>query len=684
VLYFKYIPDGGQVVLTMATEQNEQSPQPTITQVDSVLAEQILLQSMQQLSASRRNKRGRFDDIKENENLYHGVIAKTIRNPFNECFPFMAGFIDHHKANIDDDSMLSFTHKAEADLKRAQKIQGMYDRISNSPASNDSWSIKHRYAKTNALFSGRAIYKYFAESDPEYRSFLKTVSHWDFHNEPRGGGILENHLFCGEDSVFKTVEELTSGTQYEQTQVARLAEFAKNNGYKDNTDYEMDRNNRAKALGQDPESNNYVGQGVVKLVDWYTTYNGKRYYMLFNEAASIWVRCQPLVELFPDNLYPYISWATNEDPDVFWSKAPADDARPIAKIINTMINQELYNRQKRNYGQRMYDVEMFPNVAALADWRPDGLIPVDTKNGSRPLSSGIYEVKVGDLNGTLDLVSWLDNFTGKQTGNTSSAMGESPASKQATVFMGEIQQTDKLIGVKNKSFYDALSMLGLHFKYGLDFNLTTEESVEIMGGKGIEWTKLTHEDLKTESPLLIQPTGGSGAAQLKRAEEQEKLKSLTQTQSVNPQWKDRQILLLSGFTEADVKDAFSTDSFAEKDLLSEAAQAEKDIIEGKKPSLNRGATEAYMQHLIDFAVNADNLPLDKYEEIMKFAESHASIAAQNMQRSVKEMIARRAKLALSTPGLQAPPAPSATIPEYGTNGGAPDQTVPAPGIVPGQ
>ena len=79
--------------------------------------------------------------------------------------------------------------------------------------------------------------------------------------------------------------------------------------------------------------------------------------------------------------------------DVFWSKAPADDARPLARIINTMINQELYNRQKRNYGQRIYDPSMFPNVAALADWRPDGLIPANTKNGERSVSSGLDELR---------------------------------------------------------------------------------------------------------------------------------------------------------------------------------------------------------------------------------------------------------------------------------------------------
>lgn len=647
--------------------------------VDATLAGKILTQSLQQLSASRRNKRQRFEEIKENENLYLGVIEKSIRNPFNECFPFMAGYVDHLKANIEDDSMLSFTHDAEADYKKAQKIQGMYDRTAKSPLPNDSWGLKHRYAKMNALFSGRAIYKYFADSDPAYCSYLKAISHWDFHNEPRGGGQLENHLFCGEDSIFRQAEELKLGTQYDTAQVAKLLTSAEQNGWKDSRDWEADRNNRAKALGQNPESNNYVGQYVVKLVDWFTTYAGKRYYVLFNEAASTWIRCEPLTDLFPDGYWPYASWATNEDPDVFWSKAPADDARPIAHIVNQMINQELYNREKRNYGQRAYDPEMFPNVAALANWRPDGLVPFDSKGGQRQVAQGLYEFTVGDLTGTLDLVTWLDSYAGRKLGNTASVEGDAAPTKQATVFMGELQQTDKLIGIKNKSYFDCLSWLGLLFKQGLEHNLTTEIAVKVMGGKGAEWVQLTPADTKTESPLIIIPSGGASEQALERAKNQAKLGTLELLQVVNPEWKERQMLLASGFDEADVKDAFSQDSYADRELLSEAAEAERQIVQGEKPKLNRGATAAFMQHIIDFATNTDGLSQKTYKALMDYATAHAEIAAENMMRSAREMIAARAKQFLSTgtnPPAGSMPTPGGMMP---TNGGGPTPTGGAPG-----
>lgn len=657
---------------------NEEKQEDKQDAPKNAIADAILTMAVEQLRTSRQNKRGRFTEIKENEDLYFNVLTeKNIRNPFNECFPFMAGFVDHLKAKIDDDSTLSFSYTAEADGKKAQKIQSFYDKVSKSIEPHDCWDLKHRHAKTNAIFSGVATYKYFAESSP-YKSHLEVISHYDFHNEPRGGAQIENHLFCGQDNIFKTEEELKEGESYDKDQVAKLVKQYADNGWKDNSDFENTRNNRFSALGQQPETNNYVGQGVIKLVEWYTTYKGKRYYMLFNEQAKVWVRCMPLIELFPDNLWPYITWHTNEDPDIFWSKAPADDARAVAKIINKFINQELYYRQKNIYGQRGYDAEMFPNVAALADWRPDGLVPVDTKAGTRSIASGIYEFRAGTISGTLDLVTWLEQFTGKQIGYTSSSAGQSENDKKVGVFQGEIQQIDELINVKNKSYRMALSQIGLHFKQGLEQHLDTEESVMIMGGKGVEWQKISKEDLETESELKIQPVGGSSELRLKEIEKNRKLTALSIVQTVNPQWKDRQMLLLNGFTEQDVKEAFSSDSFEERELMFEAAEAEKAIVSGENPPLNRGATAGFMQHIIDFEKNTNDLDDATRARLLTYSDAHLGIAVENMNRNVKEKMATRAKINLSTGMVRG----GGIMPVNG-QGGISEENPNSPGEIPG-
>lgn len=658
------------------------NPQEINKNIDPVLAQAITDNACWQIQTSRNFKRQRMSEIAENENLYSGIIQKSIRNPFNECFPFMSGYVDYLRAKIDDDSTLLFTYTAENDLKKAQKVNSFYDLESKSLDADALWDLKHRHAKFNAIFSGVAIYSYYSEKTPKYKSCLGVVSHYDFHCEPRGGAILEKHLFCGEDNIFKNVEDIRGNDYYNQAQVEKVILACGNNEYKDNSDQDNIRNNRLESMKQDAVSNNFVGQNTIKFAQLQTTYKGKRYYVLFNEISRVWIRVCPLEDIVPSGLFTYVAWHTNEDPDVFWSKAPADDARPIARIINTMINQELYNRQKRNYGQRAYDVEMFPNVKTLADWRPDGLVPVDTKGGSRPISSGMFEFKTGDLNGTLDLVTWLDQFTGKQIGHTASSAGQSESDKKVGVFQGEIEQIDKLINVKNKSFKLALSQLGLRFKQGLDANLSEKRAISIMGPKGIEWTEIGPEDLITDRDLSIQPVGGTSEFALKQLKDNKKAAILAVTESVNPQWKDRQNLLLAGFTEEETKDAFSADTFAQKELMSEAAQAEKDILQGKSPLLNRGADSNFIEHIVNFATNSfpeatpeqvasmsesQRVSFDKdtitYQTLMDYAMAHEDIAVENETRNIKGMI-REKKLQMfsqATPDNSSTPVKEHTL-----------------------
>lgn len=637
----------------------EETTQPTPT-MDPQIRQKIVEQCCEQIRTSRQFKLTRMAQIKENENLYYGIIEKSIRNPFNENFPFMSGYVDFLRSRIDDDSTLQFTHQAESDLKRANKINGFYDTESKSIDPDASWDLKHRHAKFNAILSGVAIYSYYSYKNPEYKSCMEVISHYDFHNEPRGGAILEKHLFCGQDNIFKNEESLPLDPSYDQEKVKQLiAEYGKGQ-YKDNTDLDNNRNNRYTAMGQDPQTNNFVGQKVIKFAQFYTTYENKRYYVLFNEVTKVAIRVCPIEEMFPSGLYPYVTWHTNEDPDLFWSKAPADDARATARILNLMINQELYNRQKRNYGKIGYDVTMFPNVQALIDSRPDSHIPMDLSNGKQ-ISQGLYEFKVGDLNGTLDLVTWLDQFTGKQIGRTASAAGQAESDKKVGIFKGEIEQIDQLINVKNKSYRYGLSCLGLRFKQGLDDNLTKEVSIKIMGAKGVEWDTLSPADLKTDKDLIIQPVGGSTEIRLKELQDNKKATALSLVQTVNPQWKDRELLLLSGYTSEDAKDAFSANTFSEKELMSEASQSEKDIVEGKNPPINHGADDNFIEHILNFEKDTNDLKPEIRKALINYAMAHIDISIENGINKLQEIKRKRMMTEFA-----APPVPMDTPPPTST------------------
>lgn len=589
--------------------------------------------------------------IKESEDFYNGKQKPSLVRENNDTFPFMSGFVDHLYSELDEPPTIEFCQTDEADYKMAKKTTAFFENEKASTLPHAKWALKDRYSKKLAIFSGRAILKYFAESDPVYRSNLQIVDHYDFHNEPGGGGHLEDHLFCGQEAIFKTKEDLLSGAKdnfYDFTQVNKLMSLGVTSDHKTNEDDYNNRLNRHQGLQLDPQSNNYVGQELWKFCEWYLTYAGCRYYILFDERTGEWIRCKLLRDIFSviestgDALWPYVSWATHEDPKVFWSKAPCDDALPIAKRVDKLINQEIYNREKKNKGSRLYDPLMITDVEALADPRPDGLIPVDTKNGKRALSTAIYKVESGEITGTIDLVQWLDSYYGTKTGSTPGAMGNAEKDKKVGVYLGEMQQVQRRLGIYNLSYKEAWAEIGLRFLLGLDDQMTTDQAVKLIGPDGIEWTTLTRADLKRNRPYDIKVVGGDDYQKKNEAESQKKLAGLEITTTVNPRWKDREILKAAGYTDDQLKDAFSSVQGDSAELMSEAAQAIEDIQNGLKPKINRGANTAFIQKILDYSydlnVEDNKKELELAHKLADYALEHIDIAAQNEARNVAELV----------------------------------------------
>lgn len=652
-------------------------------------ADELTKVALVQLRTSRDNKRARMKAIKENEDFYYNIIAKSLRNPFNDCFPFMSGFVDTLMAKIDDAPKIKYGYTDIADYKLSLKYTAAFEVESESSEVNNKWPLKDRLAKRNAIFSGRAIYKYYAESFPDYMSNLFTVDHYDFHCEPRGGTMLENHLFCGEEGIFKTKEELIDGAAngyYDGVQVQQIIHPELDR--KDNTEVEDDRVNRERDLGLDSTTNNYVGQDTYRFCEWYLTYKGFRWYLLFNIETGVWVRAKLLTDVFPSGKYPYVTWATNEESVVFWSKAPADDAKIIAKNINLLLNQELYNRQKNNDGQHLYDPTMIKDIDALVNPRPDGKIPVDTKNGTKPLANAVYAFKTGEIKGTIDMVSFLDSYSGQKSGVTPSTQGASDQ-KRVGIYFGDLKEVQDRLGLLNNSYREAWQEIGVRFMEGVDEHMSKPMELKIMGPKGYEQTTLSNKEKRARA-FNIKVTGGTIEEQKDAIKNQQKQQALALLVAVNPRWHDEQILKTAGWSDEDIRNAFDGASMADKEIISMAAQAIDQIISGKTPRKFLGATAGYMQYIIDEATRGD-YELETFTKLLDFAMSHADTAIRNENLNADKLL--RAKM-MSDSGMGAgdgggpistvrkPVVPNNTPNANPSNGPAPTPTPAAPPTAP--
>lgn len=612
----------------------------------------IVMQCRREYDSGMLYKRGRIPEWQAIEDLYFNRAKKSLKGRFNVPMPVMSGYIDTLHSKIDEPPSLKFKGGRESAFRGTQKIQAFWDQ--DSRREDNDFDSKDVDVKKLAIFSGRGTLKAYGESDPKFAFKTTATDHYDFYCDPMGGGNLENHRYCGEDNIYRSKSELKAGVKagnYDADAVFKLINGLTENTIIANNDSFQDRANRFAALGLSNSMHNFSGEGLMRFIESGTIVDGERYYVLWNYESGLAIRCQPLKEVFESELWWWVSWATHRDAFNFWSKGPADDMRPIAETIKILANQELDNRQKRNFGQRAYDPDMFPNGAEL-EYRPNGLVAVRTGASKvQPIASGIFQFETPELTGTINLVNWLDNYAGQKTGISAAAQGSADEAKVG-IYEGNMQQVADRIGLTNKSYKKFHAAVGRRFVWACKEHITTEIAVRLIGEKGVEWDSLKAKDVDPYMDISVESSASemqmNAELKVKKANALAALNAdPTLKSGVNPKWRIEQILLNGGYSDEEVRVAMDTENNGDRTVLARASEAIEEIIDGKEPKKFRGATTGFMQKIMDFALDNtdDNLPL--FQKLMAYAKSHTDIVIENMSRKA---IQERAKLGMMQMG----------------------------------
>lgn len=631
-----------------------------------------------QITVAQEFRRRRLIVIQKNEDLYFGKTNLALKERMNVPLPMMPGFVDSLLAKIDDPPKIHFD--SIENVRAAKKNTAAWQK--DSSAALGKWAMKDLGVKFLAILSGRGIYKYYASRDPNYKSNLEVVDYYDFLCEPNGGGDLDNHMFQGQENIFKTKHDLIAGAKsgaYNGVMVQRLLNFASSNDFKEVENQYEEKQNRMKVLGLDPESNNFVGQQIYSMVEWVmvSPENGKKYYMLLEPRSGLWVRFQELKEVFSIDKGPWVSFATHYDPFNFWSQGPADIVRPIAESMNIIFNQYLENRQRRNFVTRAYDPEVFPDPSKLK-FKADGLVRVKLPSG-KSIANSIYEFKVDEIEGNIDLLAYLNSFVGEKTGITPGSQGVAERDKKVGIFFGELQQVADRLGLHNKFYTQAWAELGHRYQWGLYDHLREPFSVKFLGTEGAEIDDIRKEDAEPEFEVIV--SGGAAEDELKAAKSQSRLVILRDLQSnpvlfaqTNKKWL-QEMLMKTGevFSEEEIKMAMDVDNYGSQENLSRAAQAIQEIMLGKKPKLYRGATTGFMQYIVNYATDKE-LPIEKYKTLMDYASAHVDIVMSNMMRRGRMIQMRNLENQMANGGMVPTPGPIAPVAKTEVSAPIPNET----------
>lgn len=334
-----------------------------------------------------------------------------------------------------------------------------------------------------------------------------------------------------------------------------------------------------------------------------------------------------------------------------------------------MFNQELTNREKRNFGARAYDKDMVVDVRKFdeAMHRPDAIIPMDTKGGSRRISEGVYHFETPELNGTVNLIDWIGATLGRNTGANDMAQGEvTDASKKASVAFAEQKAISKRLSWGAQSFQAMMADLGKRYVYGLKDHMPSKMAIRLMGEHGYDWDEITRLDLNTSKDidvLIVSSDDQKQESEMRKEKRKEALLAVAQDPNINPKKRTEAILRDVGdYDDQEVAEFLDVQTYSDKKSLAKAADAIQLILRNKQPDLWYGATIAFMQKILDFAADKRSTLGPKYDAFIDFAMAHKDIVAQNVERKAAEQAQVAARQQMNNPAPEGAKKPTTGIP----------------------
>lgn len=590
--------------------------------------EELLTRIEGEYTAALNFRRPRVAEWHLNEQILYGKKPLTLSKRSNIMINFAAGFMDALLAKIKNPPFINYEPQEEGDTLSARKVSALWKK--DSGITSADWEYKDLLGKKLAVPTGRCINKIHSRPKP-YKHYKDLIDTYDFLIDPTSGGLdIELAKNMGQDNIFKDPADLRSNDSYNQEMVEQLiADGGEEPTRAINDNIYKEKQNRMNAIGMNIDVNNIQQDGIFKLLEWYTTVDGIRYYVLASmDYRKILKRC-PLSDIFsPEEkgeqpLWPFRSWAYYADAFNFWSPAPMDLVREIFMTRNVTINQIIDNNEAKNKPMKSYDPGIYLHPEKL-EYRPDGLVPVS--KGGDP-KAGLYVHETPNLYDPKLLNEILEDLVGKITGISAAAMGGEDNKQRVGIYYGNMNEIAGRMGLFDLSYTRCYIQEGQLYLRCLRDHMGRERAIRILGAQGAEWQTVTKEDLTS---FDINFTGGVAQAQDDAMKAKQKADFVNNLLiSPNPEIQGQlnikfavtQGAAAAGFTEKEAERMMDKEEDKEFSHVRAEEDIEKLLLgEITRPYLK--ADPAYLQHIFDFRYENDLEPevdrrVGDYIDLMK-------------------------------------------------------------------
>lgn len=558
--------------------------------------DKIAAQSINEIDIARTYKNGKVKSWQSNESMYYGVKETSEDSRANISLGRMQEFVHTLLSKIDNPLVFKFTKRKPSQLSRVELLNS----LRRFDADRNFWDLKDIVGKKQGIIYGRAIYAYYASSDEGYQSNLENVDVYDFLIDPACGGIdIENAFFMGRWGVVKTIKQLKDGVKnkiYNKEAVSRLIESGGNS----TEENQEETNKRSRSYDQetigDKENNNH---NKFKLWEWFTTYEGERYYILMDNSGQ-WIRCEKLSDMFSNDMWPFWTWAAFPDLTEFWTPSYCDYARDLFLAQDASIGQMLDNADAINKPMRAVDVSAIDDVTKLK-YRKDGIIPV--KKGV-DINRAYQTIITPSINTPIQVFEILEGIQEKASGVTAQAKGTSDEKGKVGIYQGNEAAMADRFGLLNKSYSFGYKRFAKLYENGVKDHLIKKIAIEILGPNGVEVKQISKRDLYKKGDEYGITVEASNAEMMANKQDRNEKLAFLASEVNNPMINKKKSFemraLISGLSEEDVRQLLDTNSYGNEKLMSEADRDLESLLMGEVIEINDAANNQYKQRMVDY------------------------------------------------------------------------------------
>lgn len=623
------------------------------------LIEKLEQQAKGEIEFCRKYKERRISQWHINEALVYGKknSLEDVRANAGIANSKAQGFVSTLLSKIDAPPNIKFRHVKNADMKPARRLNLLF--MQEMAHEKQNLQMKDLLGKKQGIVYGRVIYEYHASSDQgNYRSLLSNVDVYDFLIDPSAGGIdIELAFFLGRGGIWKTKEQLNEGVEsgrYIKTKVKTLC-----GGLKDDEDYiegsgdaESQKSEEEKAkeearvyiMGTD--SKIHMQGSKYLFWEWYTTYKGQRYYLLFNESTCSAVRVEKMEDVFKSGLYPFWSWATDPDLKEFWTLSPLDQMRDIFMVQGASVDQLLDNAEQINKPMKGVVGDAVKNLNSLRYGRDK---TVRFKKGT-DMRTAVKIFDTQPLDTPITVYNLMENIGGLESGVNASTKGNSEEEKVG-IYEGNMQQVADRMGLLNKAYADGYYRFAKLFYHGVKEHLTRKTAIEVIGEDGVELEEITKKDIKGYADYGIDVEASDAEMQTSINDQKNKLAFLDRqanSKVINQSKRTEMEARIAGFTQDEIRQLMDVNEFGDAELLSEASRDIERLLKGD-PDLqaNMMANNAYKERIVNYMQdNREYMSEEVWTRFVQYILDIEEYVVTNTVRKANQMKAQQGILAL--------------------------------------